>query len=398
MPQLSDILEKRKSTPFAKKKYRTWEFSEFDAGKEHKQLDNIKITNKQHIGNIKVSERHHKDNNQITYKQKLDNIKITNRKHIGNDLDNKIDEVDYLESIKKLTGIQEKIFFYVIEICSAKGVLETGSIITFDIKEAAKCSYGSVKTSLKRLIDKKLIERKPGKRSKGGHINLSITKNIRSAALEVKKERESSSIIHSQIFKKMHVIDNDLDNMSPIYNNDNKNIIIKTLSLPLDWEIIDTTPLKDIGFSIAQLKQLYQSGKTSPEVVQISIYHFAFALENRKEEIENKYKGSLNAIMAVLIKGNAWFEDKYESPQEKAIKKVLEVKKYQQEKIQNMLNELCELEFPDWRSKLTDEEISEIVPSNLLKLNVKSGIELTLKSYFIEKLLKPKINVMDKIS
>lgn len=418
MPDLNKILEERKKKKFIKRKYRPWDLTgekdqqpvtvkkndselkikdkpieseDRPSNKEEQKgisqsLDNIKITKRQQKDNIKVAYRAPKDNITKTDKKHLDNVKVANGQRKDNDLDNK----DHIELVKKLTGIQRKIFLYIVEICCAKGELETGNISTSDIIEFTNCSYGSIKMSLKRLIDKGLIIRYPGKRSKGGYINLGLTKEMRAAALAVERDKQFIPIIHKQILQKTQNLDNELDNNTETYNNSNKNnIIINKLSE--GWENIDFSPLQEIGFSESHLKQIFQSKRNSPEIVQQSIYHFAFALQYKRGEIEKKYKGAMNAIMSVLVKGNSWYEENYESPQEKALRRFLENKKRREMNVKKMIDELVTMEFPKWKGDLSDKQIAEIVPQNILSSKIKSAIDVTLKTYFVDYVLKPKM-------
>jgi hypothetical protein len=409
MPQLKEILDKRNNKSFVKKKYRPWDLSGNNSAQEETTnlphpspifpeiveiinqpqslVENNLITKSD---NIKITNREHKDNTQITQSKHFDNTGITQRKqldnHLDNDLDNNLDVETYMELIKKLAGIQEKIFFYIVELCCARGTLDTDSILTMDIATAANCSYGSSKMSLKRLIDKRLIIRKPGKRSKGGHINLSISKEIRTAALQIKQDKQYLSLLHTQAIQQMRHIDNDLDNDSDnnrSINNNNIKIIISD-ELPEEWKAIDYEPLAYVGFSETQLKQIYRANKNSLEVVQESIYHFAYALENRREEIERKYKGALNALMSVLVKGNAWFEAKYESPQDIALKQLLSKKKADKEKRESMEKELMEIAFSDWQAELDEEQKLQYLPEDIRKSKMSAAKTASLRNYFVE--------------
>ncbi len=430
MPQLEEILQSRKAKKFTKKKYRPWDLSgnedpnsenteapvaENEANTPPKKTAPKPVVEKvekpkptlvtappaeqqktrhldNKIDNIKITKRQHLDNNEITQREHLDNIKLTQREHLGNDLDNDLDNKMALEMVKKLTGIQAAIFFYIVEICCARGLLETGCILTLDIAEAANCSYGSAKMSLKRLIDKGLLTRQPGKRSKGGHINLRISTAIRHAAMQAKQDSKTQPILHRQIVEKIKHLDNDLDNNtdnnSAIYNNNINNIIIN--KLPDEWKAIDISPLADIGFSENHIQQIYNAGRSTPDIVQQSIFHFAFALEHRHDDIAQKYKGPVNALMSVLIKGNCWYEDKYESPQQKAMRLFLDAEKKKKADMQTMINELVALEFPRWREQLSEQQLRAIVPGKFVGKN-SPVVEMTLRSHFIEQVLKPKL-------
>ena len=226
MPQLSDLIGKRK---FVKKEYRPWDLSGTGTvdGKEQSSssktitteaagiantapvsteslviveqslntsmLDQDKTGNKTGnvTGNKQVTNRQQTGNKQVTNTRQPDNNRVTNRQQPGNVTDNitgNTDSLAYLiDSIKKIAGIQKIIFLYVINVCSARGVLDTGNILSADLANAANCSVGSAKTSLIRLIEKQLILRLAGKASRGGHMVLGITKEIQAAAIQAQQ-------------------------------------------------------------------------------------------------------------------------------------------------------------------------------------------------------------------
>lgn len=425
MPQLSDLLEKKK---FVKKNYRPWNLSgegTTDGKKEitesETQLtvdvpstrppaidvkpilkdepiiiapvvspikESVNITDNV-TGNIKVTTRKQPGNASITTRSQPENIEITTGQQSGNRLDNitgNTTDIRYLtESIKKLIGLQKNLFVYILNVCSARGSLDTGNILLSDLVHSANCTPGSAKTSLIRLIDKHLIIRHEGKACKGGHMVLGVTNEIQAAAIQA----QQALFNPFKASNSDNVTGNTLGNVgsysSSIYNNKNT-----TTSLPDEWRTINFEQLQHIGFTESQIKQLHDSKMTAPEVVQDSINRFAYSLEYSDKV--KAYNDPLNVLIGVLRKGQRWNEPNYISPKELALKQLLEEKRQQKEKHDLMVKELIDIEFPTWKKKLSDEEIKSIVPGDILKMNISAAIQAVLRTYFVETILLPKLH------
>lgn len=392
MPQLSDLIKQRPDKKFKKKEYRSWDLSGkgiIDNSPNHTEscivpaeTESLSVPLEEttvsiNTGNIIDNNSDNiSDNVQITNKtsdNKKDNIQVTRIEHVDNIKDNKLDNstdnvLDNVEntifltdSIRKLSGIQRKIFFYVIDLCSSRGQLQSNPILTNDLAEIADCSFGSAKTSLIRLINKNLIIRKKGKASKGGHIILAITKEIQTAALQAQrfnlnkyKELYTGNTIGN-------IPNNILDNNS--LTNSSSNIYINTTThvdaeLPEDWLEINIEPLSEINFTIKQLKQLFKLKITTPEIVQESINHFSFGLKNNLKF--KNYNDPLNVLMGVLRKGDVWIEANYESPQVIAQRKIIEQKKIEQEIKKQLEENAFKLGLADWLQSLSTEELEKI--------------------------------------
>lgn len=429
MPQLSDLLEKKK---FIKKSYRPWDLSGTGTidnashqtliipsqdinEQEHEtkiiipnQQDKIDVVaNPDSIANVtaivtdnetgnkiadkEVTTKRHSNNNQVTGVKQLDNQLITKKKHQSNIWDNKRDnnfDIYYLvETIKKLSGIQKNIFLYIINTCTARGVLDTGNILSMELANAGKCSIESAKTSLNRLIEKHLVIRHPGKACRGGHMVLGITNEIQSAAIQAQQALFNPLKMNYLSDFTGNNIGNKIDNNHPYsssYNNKNN-----TTNISEEWKNVKFDALQGIGFSDTQIMQLANSQMTTPEIVQSSINHFAFALAN-KDKVK-AYTDPLNVLMGVLRKGQNWHETDYISPQELSLQRILNERKKRKERVDAIIKELSDLEFPNWRKNLTQDEIKIIVPEDILKTNLAPAISATLRSYFIEKILMPRL-------
>lgn len=430
MPQLSDILSKREKK-FKKKSYRPWNLTgdsrvqqsqiaepipadntlpetisiveeapstilsvppiptvilndrveqECDQN-SHNQLDNIQETHGEHLDNSRVTDRYRLDNTSITHGKQIGNKQITHRYHSGNkidnDIDNNLNDSQIANAITMLSGIQEKILLFIVQLCSDRGELTTGPFSTLQLSNAIGTTYGSIKMSLKRLGNKQLVTRLPGKVSKGGYINFAITKEVKKIAIEIKKEKRF--VIQRMDNDKDNILDNtdfSYNSSSNIYKNNT------TTDLPDEWKKINFESLTPIGFSQTQLMQLQSKNLNTPDIIQESINHFAFDLENKKLETYGDKK--LNVLMGVLRKGGGWFSESYISPQEKAMKTLFERKKAEHERLESLEKELINIHFSEWQKSLKAEEKEKIIPEEIKKTNLAGAKNASLKSYFLE--------------
>jgi hypothetical protein len=168
------------------------------------------------------------------------------------------------------------------------------------------------------------------------------------------------------------------------------NINKTTTSLPEDWDEIDFNFLSEIGFTKAQIKQIFAKGLNNPDNVQQSIDHFSYMYIYEKERLK-KYPNPLNVLMGVLIKGGIWVEKNYKSQNEIALAELKILKQNEAERMENLKKDLIQAEFEIWLNNLSESEKNEIEEIhskkyfvNGLSKNTNKG--LILKGYFINQI------------
>ena len=152
------------------------------------------------------------------------------------------------------------------------------------------------------------------------------------------------------------------------------------------WDEIDFSNLTEIGFNKNHLLQI--KNKTTAEIVQESINHFSYSLKYNKKTKE--YSNPLATIIAVLKRGEAWIEPKYQSPQEIAKIKILEMKKAEIERNKLIDDELYKLSFDEWKNSLSESYVESIAP-DLRKKGDPIPPHAKLSAYFKDKVW-PEIN------
>jgi hypothetical protein len=118
------------------------------------------------------------------------------------------------------------------------------------------------------------------------------------------------------------------------------------------WEEIDFSPLDSIGFNRKHLLQI--KNKTTPELVQESINHFAYGLTYNKKTKE--YQNPVATLISVLKRGEFWVEPNYKSPQEIAQVKLLEMKKAELERKKTMEEEMYKVALDEWQQNLSKDD------------------------------------------
>lgn len=325
-------------------------------------------------GNEKKNEYRNEIRNEVVVK--------TEKKRVL-DSTSSLDDDSAQRQLLTLTGHQKAIMKQVTSHLKFKvGGVDHIDIIPTVLAMKINASLDVTRVTLKRLAEKKLLVKIPGERGRNGCCRFIVKENIVKFCF----------VLFNDAPCDINHIGNEIGNNNRneiVYSSSNINNITTTM-LPNNWEQIDFSSLLNIGFSKLQLQQLYERGASTPEIVQESINHFAYGLLNTAKV--QTYTDPLNVLMGVLRKGQAWRESAYVEPKTLALQHMLEDKRKQKEQYDSMLKELIELEFPAWRNKLTEEEIKNIVPLDVRKTNMTAAIQASLRTYFTETVLLPRLN------
>lgn len=200
-------------------------------------------------------------------------------------------------------------------------------------------SKDSARTALRFLLKQKFIERIEFQPGSLGWSRYQLNKNIY-------KELERGLLKGS------------IDPFNEGRSRKAANLFTDELSDP--WEEIDFSSLESIGFNKKHLLQFKK--KTTPEIVQESINHFSYGLQYSKKTKD--YSNPVATLITVLKRGEAWIEPNYQSAQEIAQLKILEIKKAELERKKAIEEELYKVAFEEWQQTLSKEEIDSLAPDN----------------------------------
>lgn len=154
----------------------------------------------------------------------------------------------------------------------------------------------------------------------------------------------------------------------------------------IDNPSIDIEPLENIGLTQRHIEQIQTASGLTDEVIQNSIYAFAFDLEENNKAEKIRSGTPLNYFVGTLRKGKPYLPpSNYESPHTRALKRFTEVMKKDAEKKEKLENEIIEHLYLEWSKTLHDEDIINIIPEKRWRDDKSSNIYKSfLKNHFIE--------------
>jgi hypothetical protein len=369
-------------------------------------------TNREQTGNKSGTNREQNGNNSGTQpgthsgtiREQFGNKSGTKREQFGNKPGTNREQIKNTckkeTSLSMLTGLQREVIVYIYNLCKTSGTKSTNKISLDFISSGLQKNAEIVKTTIKRLNKKGCLIRLDFKPGRGGWSKYELPDNIFRELLQ--NCNQQLYLIREQFGNNSGTNREQTGNnsgtqpgtqrgtnvpsSSSYYINsktttkENSESIEPDNNLPIEWKKINYELLRHIGFSETQLLQLY-SQKLNPEIVQESIHHFSFGLEN--VEKTKSYNEPLNVFMGVLRQGHAWIEPTYESATDRALKQMLERRKQEEEKRQELYKEFFEIEYKKWLNGISDEELKELLPKADFSFGRYTGeIEHQAKSLF----------------
>jgi hypothetical protein len=266
------------------------------------------------------------------------------------------DYKELIQNIRASKGSQWKILEYFAERSLETGSLSTGHFKISKLAKQTGLEEKTIYTAIYRLErQKQLIIRQKGKEGSGGSSRFMFA---------------SEDIKNQILCSRDKVISNRL----------NVSNVDAVANLDIGWNEINTDLLSEIGLNQKHVFQL--RNYSTPQIVQESIRHFAFGLQNNAKT--QSYKDPVAVLIGVLRKGEAWIESAYKSPQEIAMEKLLVQKKDENTRLQQLEEKLQNEYFVEWSKNLTEEQMKIIVGDKItgpksLQEKAKTGL---LKEYF----------------
>uniref|UniRef100_UPI003F83C227 hypothetical protein n=1 Tax=unclassified Cysteiniphilum TaxID=2610889 RepID=UPI003F83C227 len=136
-----------------------------------------------------------------------------------------------------------------------------------------------------------------------------------------------------------------------------------------NWTDLDFSSLTEFGFNkrhVTQIKNFNKSldvdNQLTVDSVQESIEHYAWALQNRLDEMASYAPANnrLRGLIGVLKKGGNWTEANYKSPEDLAFEASLKAKEERLLKLKEQKERVFNLEFELWCESLTATELTDI--------------------------------------
>jgi hypothetical protein len=299
-------------------------------------------------------------------------------------------EDQVIKILRKTEGYQKYIMVQIT--AHIKSMPEATYVIDIPIDILSKrisADKNTTRTSIKRLQKKSILMKVTGTRGRHGCTRILVPNFIAKECFNLFNcmpcSLDDNRNVNGDINRNINGNTEPISSSSYILTTTTNSDGSSQVELPENWKLLDIDPLVGIGFSETQIKQLID--KNIFEVVQESIYHFAYGLEHnpKTQEYKKNGKNPLNVLMGVLRKGQGWFENSYRSPHEIAQEKFLKHKMAEQERLKNLEAEAYKLALLQWKETLSAEEFEKIAPSKKSNEDIiPQDVKLSL--YFKEKM------------
>ena len=265
-----------------------------------------------------------------------------------------------------LVGLQRSIIVFFYNECRTARSDKTKQLSIEYIIASLNSTYNSVKTTIKRLIKKGLINRIDFKNGRGGWSTYSISEHVfqellcneneyKVGANRVQTEYKVGPQPGSQPGTAVVV--------SSYINNNDK--LLTTTALPEEFKALDISCLTNIGFDESHVIQIYREYTKkpeltlSPEIIQNSINAFSFDLKHNN--ISNDFKGSPTVVLTSLLKKGQPYSsktpEKVLTPKEEAMQEYFLAQNKKQQKILELEIKTKELALQEWLNLLPEEEL-----------------------------------------
>ncbi|CAL7961345.1 conserved hypothetical protein [Gammaproteobacteria bacterium] len=324
----------------------------------HKPNTNIaQNTPKPHSNQTQISHTLHQISTQTQYKSSTEtDTNLTQILHTTNS------STKQEFSFSTLVGNFKKIVLYIYNLCKFNGSYEIILSIN-NVAASTQIPIGSVNTTLVRLERMEYIQKTQSRSGRGGWKKIKINEKIYKEILLIEtlhKPYTEPYTEHSTMF-----LSSGSNNIYYNKTTTDSNVTQSNVQLTIEWQSIDIEPLRKVGFFENHLKQLALLPTLSPEIVQNSIYAFAFDLEkNGKRKIING--DPINYFIGILRnKGSYLPPSNYESPQD--LNRRLYIEKMREIEVKRAKDEeeAFNFAFNGWFSNITDMEKIEFAPKSL---------------------------------
>jgi hypothetical protein len=254
----------------------------------------------------------------------------------------------------------------------------------------------SVRKTIQRLEEKKIITRNTFKNGRGGWTQYELADVVfKEIMQEETQEKLRTNLGQSEDKLRTQLRTELRKNLSSSSSNninttttggDNFSVEERSYSqeLPLEWQTVNIEPLNQIGFTMTHLTQLAKTNKLPPAIVQDSIYAFSFDLEHNEKA--KTIKGSpINLFMGILRNGQPYAApSNYESPVALSMRLYLEKKRGDELRIQAMEKELLDMDFKEWSNTLSPDEKESLLPDDIRRQKLEGPKVAYLRTYHRE--------------
>ena len=425
MPKFDDSdFNKSNNKRFIPKKYRAWDHPnnetevklDSNQGQTEVKLDSnqgqtgVKLDSNQGQTEVKL------DSNQGQTEVKLDSnqgqteVKLdSNQGQTGVKLDSNQGQTgvkykDKLYMLSTLSPLSKLVIEYIYaKIYSSSK--ETNELKISDVAKNCHTTINGAKVTIKRLINNNYVSRVEYKGGKFGWSRYKLNNEVlrqmnlssKNSLLTKTSNKNNQAPIYNSNINTINKYNKKEEDQSNLINPIKQPQSIQTQKIePVvtdyssEWDDLDLSPLESNGMKKSHIQQLKNIEGLTPDMVQESINHYSWALDNDPERMKRyaPKQNQLKGLMGCLKKGNPWTEGEYIDPIEEAMQKSIEAKKKRIERLKAQKEEMFNLEYEEWEMSLSVEEKTALKK----KLNIVTmrggGYKAQMRTHFRDNIYK----------
>ena len=291
-----------------------------------------------------------------------------------------------------LIGKEKELLSFICEHCRKLGSLETNYISTEDLRIKFNINSNGLRNLIARVKEKGFFDTNSKQLGRSGLRKFKVVQAVYQQFLGsalVRRETGVSSPLGQALGQ---ALDGFPSSSSSYVFEDLKTTTTREpelfdqeavrLTLAPEWERVDHSSLTDIGFKQSHLIQVARQGKITAQETQDSIHFFAFDLRRNGKALSLSGP-PINFFMGILSKGIPYAPpENYVSSEDELRREYRERMKSLEEKRVSEAQEIWDLHFREWESKLSSNECARILPEYAKKSGPMR--ENCLKSHFNE--------------
>lgn len=263
------------------------------------------------------------------------------------------DSMDAALSYIALSGLQRKIANFIFNSCRYTRDRRTKPLSVENIATYCNINYKSIKKTIQRLEEKGILIRAYHKVGRGGWTQYELPDAIYYEIIHSQTEDEQETNRgQSAEFNRRQT--EDKVETGAVFPNENTKLVAEAPEV--DDYPFDIEELSSIGFTKSHLQQIILQKKLEHEVIQQSIYAFAFDL-NVNGKAKKIKDDPLGYFMGILKKGIPYAPPaNYEDPKIRGMRLYLEATERQKKKKEELEQQIIEIHFDEWLQTITDEQ------------------------------------------
>ena len=360
---------------------RTWQQESilYSKGSENKSTEKLGQSEDKVRTQLRTNLGQSEDNAKRNLRQSEDKVRTQLRTKVRTNLGQSEDKTPVLGHFSSLIGLQRKITLFMYETCKISRSKITNALSIEHIANVCQTTKFSIRKTIQRLEEKKIITRNNFKNGRGGWTQYELADVVFKEIMQEETQEKLRTNLGQSEDKVRPQLRTELRTNS---SSSSSNINTTTTELSSEWQKINWSSLESIGFNAGHLTQLQRTETVKVEYVQDAIDHFAYDLAHNGKTKEIK-TNPLSYFMGIMKRAGLYTApDNYESETDKALRLYIEAKKIQQEKQAAMEVEIIELSYNDWISELTEDEKRSLLPDHALNSKLEGQKIAALKTYY----------------